>query len=220
MRIRRKPWARPELEACPFYVAQPGENRGRWRQQFARPDAPLHLELGCGKGGFISQLAPQHPEINYLAIDIKSEMLGLCKRKAEAAYAAAGRPVDNLYIFAQNIELLPQVLAPEDRVERIYINFCNPWPKAKHQKRRLTHPRQLQNYRALLAPGGEIWFKTDDDLLFADTMVYFDEGGWRVLYATTDLHAQQLPDNIVTEHEQMFVEMGKTIKFCKAALDG
>ena len=220
MRMRKKDWARPELAACSYYTDQPETLKGHWQEHFARKQ-PLHLDLGCGKCTFLAELAFRHPEINYIGIDQSPDVLGVARRNIESTFSAGEKTVDNVMLTAYDIEKIAAILDEnQEKVSRIYINFCNPWPKAKHQKRRLTHPRQLQNYRALLAPGGEIWFKTDDDPLFADTMVYFDEGGWRVLYATTDLHAQQLPDNIVTEHEHMFVEMGKTIKFCKAALDG
>ena len=99
-------------------------------------------------------------------------------------------------------------------MERIYINFCNPWSqKAKHRKRRLTHPRQLEQYKTFLAPGGEIWFKTDDDSLFADSVHYFEECGFSIRYQTLDLHHSGFEGNIPTEHEAMFSEQGIPIKF-------
>lgn len=211
MRIRRKPWARPELEACPFCVQNPCEQIGKWNSIFPEPDKPLHIELGCGKGGFISQLAPQHPEINYIAIDIKSEMLGLAKRKIEAAYKEKELPTDNIRIAVQNIERISTSFGEGDRVDRIYINFCNPWPRAKHKKRRLTHTRQLMQYKPFLT--GEIRFKTDDDELFEESFEYFEEAGFEIRYKTYDLHAENRADNVETEHEKMFTEMGKKIKF-------
>ena len=157
MRIRHKPWAKPELEACPFYISEPKLNRGHWNTIFPGEKKPLRLELGCGKGGFISQEAPANPDYHYIAMDIKNEMLVLAKRKLEAAYAEQQLPLDNVRIFICNLMQFSEYFSPEDRVERIYINFCNPWPKGKHKKRRLTHPRQLQQYRTVL--DGEIWFK-------------------------------------------------------------
>lgn len=211
MRIRYKPWARPELAACPFCVQAPAENRGKWNTVFPKSQ-PIHMELGCGKGGFISQLAPMHPEINYIAVDIKPEMLGLAKRKLEAAYAEKGIPTDNIRILIQNIESIDLPFGDGDSVERIYINFCNPWPRKKHNKRRLTHPRQLMKYRTFLSENGEIHFKTDDDELFEDSIAYFEECGFEITYLTRDLHAENRPDNILTEHENMFTEEGKKIK--------
>lgn len=212
MRIRKKPWAKPELEACPFCVQKPEELKNRWNTAFKDNSKPVYMELGCGKGGFISQIAPANPDINFIAADIKSEMLGLAKRKLESAYNEKNIPADNILIMCQNIERIENVFGENDSIDRIYINFCNPWPRAKHKKRRLTHSRQLMQYRKFLADGGEIHFKTDDDMLFDESFEYFNECGFTELFRTYDLHAENLPDNIVTEHEIMFTEMGKTIK--------
>ena len=160
MRMRFKPYARPELLACDFHVHEPLTHAGHWHELYARPEQPLHLELGCGKGGFLSQLAPLHPDINYLGIDITDKVLILAKRKVEAAYAAAQLPPDNVKIASLDIERLSGVFSPADTVQRIYINFCNPWSKnAGSNKHRLTHPRQLLQYRALMPEGSEIYFK-------------------------------------------------------------
>jgi len=211
MRIRHKPWARPELEACPFFVPQPHEQMGHWTELFPEPEKPLYVELGCGKGGFISQAAPAHPEINFIAMDIKNEMLVLAKRKLEAAYAEKGEAPDNVRIAIQNIERIDTAWDEHDRADRIYINFCNPWPKGKHKKRRLTHTRQLVSYKKFLR--GQLWFKTDDDELFDESFEYFAEAGFRIVYSTRDLHAESPYENFVTEHEKMFTEEGKNIKF-------
>lgn len=216
MRLRRKPWARPELKACPFFVDEPLALKGSWNNAFGTP-APLYLELGCGKGGFLAQLAPAHPEINFLGLDIKSEVLGLAKRKIEAAYAAINRSVNNLLLTAYDIERLPMIFAQTDQVDRIYINFCNPWPRVRDQKHRLTHPRQLAQYRQYLRPGGQLWFKTDDEALFMDTVKYLAQENWRLEYHTKDLHASGFTPNIVTEHEKMFSKQGILIKFLIAS---
>lgn len=211
MRIRHKPWAKPELEACPFYIHEPQEQKGKWTSLFAEPERPLYVELGCGKGGFISQAAPAHPEINFIAMDIKNEMLVLAKRKLEAAYDAKGASPDNVRIAIQNIERLELAWDENDRADRIYINFCNPWPKKKHKKRRLTHTRQLLIYKKFLK--GELWFKTDDDELFEESFEYFAEAGYRIKFSTRDLHSETGIENFVTEHENMFTAEGKKIKF-------
>lgn len=210
MRIRHKPWAKPELESCPFYVCEPKDQKGNWNELFPKKQ-PLRLELGCGKGGFISQEASNHQEYNYIAIDIKNEMLVLAKRKIEAAYAKNGFDFDNIRIFICNLMLFSDYFSENDRVDRIYINFCNPWPRPKHNKRRLTHIRQLVQYKNIL--DGEIWFKTDDDLLFEDSFQYFEEAGFEVTFKTYDLHKETGIESFMTEHEKMFDEMGKNIKF-------
>ena len=211
MRIRHKPWAKPELEACPFYIADPQEKKGKWYTLFEDSSKPLYVELGCGKGGFISQAAPAHPEVNFIAMDIKNEMLVLAKRKLEAAYEEKGTSPDNVRIAIQNIERLELAWDENDRADRIYINFCNPWPKKKHKKRRLTHTRQLVNYKKFLK--GQLWFKTDDDELFEESFEYFAEAGYKIVYSTHDLHAESTYENFVTEHEKMFTDEGKKIKF-------
>lgn len=166
MRIRYKKWARPELEACPFYIDDPAQNKGQWIDAF-KQKAPLHLELVCGKGTFISTLAVQNPNINYLAVDLVDAMLGLCKRNIETSYKANNKATDNIIITRYDIERILDFMSSEDIVDRIYINFCNPWPKPKHKKKRLTHPKQLEHYKEFLKPEGEIYFKTDDDRIIS-----------------------------------------------------
>ena len=157
MRMRFKPYAHDELMAADFHVHEPLIWGGKWHAQYARPEQPFVLELGCGKGGFLSQLACAHPENNYLGIDITDKVLILAKRKIEAAYTEAGRPIDNVKIMSTDIERIKGVLTAEDTVSRIYINFCNPWSKnASSNKHRLTYPRQLIQYREFLKDGGEI----------------------------------------------------------------
>jgi len=209
LRIRHKPWAKPELDSCPFCV-DAVETRGKWNSIFADNSKPLHIELGCGKGGFISQIAVSHPENNYVALDIKNEMLVLAKHKIEEAYSAAGRDTDNIRIAIQNIERIPMAFSESDAVDRIYINFCNPWPKNYHKKRRLTHPKQLCNYKQFLRGG--IWFKTDDDLLFQESLWHFEEAGFEVKFKTYDLHSETYIENFMTEHEKMFSSQGIKIK--------
>lgn len=212
MRIRRKPWARPELAAWENCIDHPEENRGKWKDAFPKKQ-PLVLELGCGKGGFISKLAVAHPEINYIAVDIKSEMLGLAMRNIKKEYAEANREIDNVLIFSQEIMLIEKVFSREDVCERIYINFCNPWPKTHDHKKRLTHNHQLMQYREFLRDEGEIWFKTDNDDLFLSSKRYFEECGFELVYVTEDLHHSGFDQNIETEHEKMFSEQGISIKF-------
>ncbi len=214
MRIRHKPWARPELAACPFFIDEPVTLKGRWHNAYAHPAHPLHIELGCGKGGFIARMALLHPDINFLAIDIKSEMLGLAKRNIEKVFAEAGRTPDNVLLCSFDIERLPMMLGGDDLAARIYINFCNPWPKTKHHKKRLTHTRQLQSYKTFLATDGELWFKTDNEPLFLSTRHYLrDAGGFEIEFLTDNLHHSGFAHSIATEHERMFAEQGLATHF-------
>jgi len=213
MRIRFKPWARPELEASKFYRDNPEELKDKWIQEFKNKENPIHLELGCGKGNFISQLAVQNPSINYIAIDLVDAMLGLAKRKVEETYLEQNKEIDNVLLTRFDIERIMLILGKEDNIKRIYINFCNPWPKGQHRKKRLTHTRQLEKYKTFLADGGEIYFKTDDDELFRGSLGYFDESGFKIISKTYDLHAEPIwENNIETEHEKMFSEQGIKIK--------
>ena len=215
MRMRRKPWARPELAACPYFYEPAVDHRGTWHTLFEKTQ-PVYLEVGMGKGAFIAQAAAAHPEINYMGVDIKSDVIGVARRRIEAEFAAVGRTPNNVVMTAFDITRLPTVMDARDRVDRIYINFCNPWPTGSYHKKRLTHTRQLMLYRTILADGGEIHFKTDDDPLFDSSLGYFAEAGFEVTYMTRDLHATPTPDNYMTEHEQMFSEQGIPIKFCIA----
>lgn len=213
MRIRRKPWAEPELKACPFCIQEPNQYKGTWNTVF-KNKAPIYLELGCGKGGFISQIAPQNLDINFIAVDMIDSMLGLAKRKLEVAYTEKNIPTDNIKIFIKNIERISEVFGDGDIIDRIYINFCNPWDrKKKHQKKRLTHPRQLEQYLTFLSPNGEIYFKTDSDVLFDASLEYFKEMNFNIEYITYDLHNSNFEPNYITEHEKMFSEEGIKIKF-------
>ena len=169
--------------------------------------------FGCGKGSFIAKLAVQNPEINYLAIDIKSEVLGLAKRNIEKEYLNAQREIDNVLLTAYEIEIIQNILNEKDIVDRIYINFCNPWPKPRHNKKRLTHTKQLEKYKTFLKPGGEIYFKTDDDNLYKATITYLEETGFEIIKQTENLHKEPIwENNIETEHEKMFEEQGITTK--------
>ncbi len=210
MRIRCKPWARPELESSTFFIAEPAKNRGHWDNVFGN-GKPIYLELGCGKGGFASQAVLHWQDVNFIAVDIKNEMLVLAKRKIEQALAGAGLTDEQVRVMIFNISNIQEAFGEEDKVDRIFINFCNPWPKSKHKKRRLTHTRQLLQYKAFLK--GELWFKTDDDELYEESLEYFEEAGFEITYLTRDLHRSDFTENLVTEHEQMFTEEGKNIKF-------
>lgn len=211
MHMRTKKWAKPELAVCPYFTDEAERFRGQWRAQFER-DQPLYLELGCGKGVSTAVMIHDNPQINYVAMDITCNVLGDTRRNIAAAFGDA--PVKNAIIARYDISYIEKVFAPEDRVERIYINFCNPWTKRpKYAKRRLTHPRQLMQYRTFLVDGGEIWFKTDDVPLFTESLPYFEACDFEMRYLTNDLHASGFSPNYVSEHEQKFTALGVPIKF-------
>ena len=212
MRIRFKKWARPELEASKFYIDNPEDYKGKWRELFKNPEAPLHLELGCGKGTFMAKLATRDRNVNHIAIDVVDAMLGLAKRNIEAEFKENNMEIDNVYLTRFDIERILLIMDKKDSIDRIYINFCNPWPRGKHRKKRLTHTRQLEKYKQIISPNAEIYFKTDDDELFEASLTYFEESGFKIIKKTYDLHSENVADNIITEHEKMFSEQGIKIK--------
>lgn len=215
MRIRKKKWAEPELAVCDFYVKEPEQFAGKWKTAFKK-EQPMVLEIGCGKGGFAGQYALLNPDKNIIALDIKVDMLGVGRRTIVKLFEEQGKTqdeIDNLLLVKYNVEQLDKIITADDVIERLYINFCNPWPRLKHKKRRLTYYKKLNMYKTFLRPEAEIRFKTDDDELFEESLEYFAMSGYEILYCTRDLHHSDVTDNIMTEHEKMFLDEGKTIKY-------
>lgn len=186
-------------------VLEPWDKKGQWKEVFGN-DNPIHLELGCGKGQFISTLAKNNPDINYIAIDLKDEVLVFVLRKINEL------GLSNVRLIPMFIERIDEIFS-EEEISKIYINFCNPWPKASHNKRRLTHPRFLQKYKGFIKPGTEVWFKTDDDDLFEASLEYFKEENFEEIYRTFDLGTADFEENIQTEYEEKFSSFGVKIKF-------
>ena len=210
MHMRKKKWARPELAACEYYTDQGEPLRGKWRNRFPHPERPLHVELGCGKGVSSAKMVADNPGINYILADLSADVLGCARRNLSAA---CGEHPDNVILLQTDICFIGRVLGPEDGAERIYIHFCNPWTEhPKHEKRRLTHPRQLAQYRTFLKDGGEIWFKTDDNTLCGDSLAYFDLCGFEPVYLSGDLHRDGFTPNYISEHEQKYMAEGVPIK--------
>ena len=217
MRIRKKKWAQPELDACNFYIKNPQEYKGKWASFFVK-NQPIELEVGCGKGTFVAEKAFRNPDVNFIAMDIKSDMLGVGRRNIVKRFEGSSREIDNIALVAFNVDQIFKVISEDDKIDRIYINFCNPWPRGKHNKRRLTHPTKLELYKNFLKKGGEIHFKTDNDELFEDSLEYFKESGFELVKIVRDLHNSDVEGNIVTEHEKMFSDEGILIKYLIAKL--
>ena len=217
MRIRKKKWAEPELNECRYYVGDPEAYRGRWSEFFGN-DKPIELEIGCGKCTFIAEKAKMNPDVNYIAVDIKNDMLGVGRRNIEKLFSDTGKSPDNIALVRYNVEQLDKIIGPQDRIAVMYINFCNPWPRLKHNKRRLTYPKKLRMYRSFLTKDGVIYFKTDDNELFEDSVGYFEEAEYNIRYITRDLHNSDITGNIVTEHEKMFSDEGVPIKYLEATV--
>ncbi len=219
MRMRKKKWAEPELKLCTYYISninyinKPSCDIFRIKQ-------PIHLELGCGKGVFTSTLAANNKNTNYIALDLNSDVLAVCRRNIESEYAKNNTEIDNIFLVRCGAEKLLDFISYDDDIRRIYINFCNPWCKKKHNKRRLTYPSFLDIYSKILKRNSEIFFKTDDDELFEDSIYYFKDSKFNIERISYDLHAENYEDEskVLTEHEIMFSEKGKKIKFLEAKL--
>ena len=216
MRMRRKPWTEPLIDACPFYVDSPAKQRGHWREQF-KNDAPMVLEIGCGKGVATVKMAHENRDVNVIAVDEVRHVLAVSIKNAMAEYG--DDPIDNLLFTAIDATTIFDTFSKEDKIGKIVINFCNPWnEKAKHHKRRLTHPRQLMQYRDFLMPEGKIFFKTDDTALFTASKRYLTQFGFKITYLTDDLHASGYQPNYVSEHEALYSAQGVPIHFLIAEM--
>ena len=205
MRLRKKWWAVPEMKENAQVIFNAESLKGKWNEEFKNTN-PINLELGCGKGKFISEIADVNKNINYCILDLDTNAIVYATRKIRDL------ELSNVRAIPTNIEKIDEIFS-ENSISRIYINFCNPWPKKRHHKRRLTHPNFLAKYNKLLIEEGEIHFKTDDDDLFKASLEYFNENGFEVILITYDLANFDYPKNIETEYENKFKSLGINIKF-------
>lgn len=208
MRLRHKPWAKEKLEQHPQYVVAAPENfKGKWHEAFEK-DQPLHIEVGTGKGQFITGMAKANPDINYIGIELYvSVVVAALDRLIEA-------DLPNLKLLQVNAADLDKYFTKND-VDRVYLNFSDPWPKARHEKRRLTYKDFLKRYEDILVDGGEIHFKTDNQGLFEYSLTSFSAYGLLLKYVSLDFHKSEYEGNIMTEYEQKFSEQGKRIYRCE-----
>ncbi len=165
---------------------------------------PVHLEIGCGKGKFVCELAARCPSINFIAVEKISNVL------IEAVERAISEGLTNVHFINSAAEVLPRYLKSAS-IDKIYLNFSNPLPKLGYAKQRLTHPRFLDEYKLFLKEGGLIVQKTDDGDFYKFSLESFKNSGYEILESCEDLHALNDPENIVTEHEKRFSDMGKNI---------
>ncbi|MDX8359242.1 tRNA (guanosine(46)-N7)-methyltransferase TrmB [Cytobacillus sp. IB215316] len=208
MRLRNKPWAKEHLLQYPqFAIQHPENNRGKWHEVFGNKN-PIHIEVGTGKGNFITEMAKEHPHINYIGIEVyESVIVSALDKLIEA-------DLPNVKIINANAVDLAELFAKGD-IERVYLNFSDPWPKNRHEKRRLTYQSFLQLYENLLVDGGEIHFKTDNQSLFEYSLMSFSKYGLQLTYVSLDLHKSDFEGNIMTEYEQKFSAKGQRIYRCE-----
>ena len=210
MRMRKKKNLVPRMERCAAQlIRNPYEHRGHWRDLM--PQArELRVELGCGKGGFTVGTAAAEPDVLLIAVEKVPDAMVVAMERAQAA------GLHNVFFVVGDAALLPDMFAPAE-VDRLYINFCDPWPKSNQKKRRLTHGNFLKKYRQVLAEGGQIHFKTDNDKLFEWSLEEIPQFGFALSEVTRDLHADG-PVGVMTDYERKFYGEGKSINRCVATM--
>lgn len=209
MRMRKKKHGAERIEACSaLLIKDPSVLKNGFSDVFGA-ERPVHLEIGCGKGGFACAMAEKLPEVNYVAMERVSDVCCVALEKAKAM--SDTRPGDNLRFIIADANILSECAKPHS-VDCIYLNFSDPWPKAKHAKRRLTYRSFLEIYRKLLKPDGVLKFKTDNVGLFDFSLEEFEACGLEIIWQTRDLHnTDKACDNVMTEYEKNFSEKGFSI---------
>lgn len=216
MRLRGRKGIRENLESQQDIVTlDPREYKGRWAEWFGN-DNPIYIELGMGKGQFISGMSVKYPDCNFIGMDMYDELIRRASEKARGIWREQGvdQPA-NVKLALGNIESLEEFFAPGE-VERVYLNFSDPWPKSRHGRRRLTHPRFLDKYRTVLNEKGEIHFKTDSLTLFEFSLNSFAATGLQMNNISLSLHREGInEEHVMTEYETKFVGQGMNIYRCE-----
>lgn len=204
MRVRKRKGAEEHLANHPQYVIlEPEAAKGKWHELFGN-DNPIHIEVGSGKGAFITGIAQQNPNINYIGIDIQLSVLSYALDKVLASGA------ENVKLLRVDGSSLTNYFE-DGEVDMMYLNFSDPWPKSRHEKRRLTYKTFLDTYKQILPENGEIHFKTDNRGLFEYSLASFSQYGMVINKVWLDLHASDYEGNVMTEYERKFSEKGQVI---------
>ncbi len=223
MRLRNIPRAESVLGASPYVIKNPSSCRGKWAENVFQSSSPIHIEIGMGKGQFLLTLAKQNPSVNYIGIERYSSVLLRAVEKlgesgTDSGDTACRNPADrfqNLRFVCCDAAGLPDFFAPGE-ISRIYLNFSDPWPKARHARRRLTSREYFSRYDLILARGGQVEFKTDNRALFDFSTGQLDSSDtWEIAGPTYDLHrdGSMCAGNVMTEYEARFSSAGTPI--CK-----
>lgn len=205
MRLRNVPGSREAIAESNLAINEPQVLKGKWNEEFGNNN-PIRIEIGMGKGRFITQLALENPDINYVGIEKYSSVLIRAIEKCQDI------EVPNLRFIRMEAEHICDVFNKEE-VDRIYLNFSDPWPKDRHAKRRLTSKQFFERYDNILKKDGVVEFKTDNDLLFQFSLEQVPEAGWNLVAQTWDLHndSEMVKGNVMTEYESKFSQMGNPI---------
>lgn len=207
MRMRKKKNLVPRMERCSDYLVQDGFGlRGRWRETLMPAASELRVELGCGKGRFTVETARLEPDVLFIAIEKVPDAMVMAMERAAAL------ELKNVFFVVGDAALLDSYFAPEE-ADRIYINFCDPWPPKRQAKRRLTHRGFLALYRKALKMGGQIHFKTDNVPLFEFSLEEFPQAGYTLQQVTRNLHGDG-PQGVMTDYEAKFYDQGVAINRC------
>lgn len=204
MRVRKKKNCAARMESCAdLWIKEPKELKGKWQEAFGNSN-PIHIEIGCGKGNFVTGMAKMYPDVNFVAIEMVEDVIVMAMEKAR------DRECTNVLFADINAEELNEVFS-EAEVDRIYLNFSDPWKKNKQAKRRLTHKNFLDRYKKVLKKNEFIFFKTDNKNLFEFSLNSFAQEDFKMRNITLDLHNSGFIGNVMTEYEQRFVELGQPI---------
>ena len=216
MRLRNIPGAQEAILESPYVIQKPEAHKGVWAEVFPKKQ-PLHIEVGMGKGRFLMDLARLNPDINYVGIEMYDSVLLRALQKREEL-EEEGTKYENLFFMRVDARLLPEIFE-KGEVDKIYLNFSDPWPKARHAKRRLTSREFLERYDQILVPDGTVEFKTDNRELFEFSLEEVNETKWNLLAHTFDLHhnEEMVKGNVMTEYEEKFSSMGNPI--CKMIIN-
>lgn len=210
MRVKKKKHGAERLEACGKIVIKDLRAEGNTSQQLFGNDNPIRIEIGCGKGDFIVGTAAKEPDVNFLALEKVSDVLMLAAEKVKKS------ELSNIRVCCVDAKELAEIF-PEGSIDRIYLNFSDPWPKSRHEKRRLTYRTFLEIYKKILKPDGAVYFKTDNRGLFDFSLEEFKEFGMRLEKLTFDLHnSEYMEGNVMTEYERRFSGMGVPINRVEA----
>jgi tRNA (guanine-N7-)-methyltransferase len=218
MRLRGRKGIREDIERQKeLVVLNAKDYKGRWSELFGNNN-PIHAELGMGKGRFISEMSKKYPNINFIGVDMYDELIRKASEKAKVAHEItveneedAVLSIPNLRLMLFNIEQIEEAFA-EGELERVYLNFSDPWPKKKHARRRLTHPGFVAKYQQILNANGEIHLKTDSQSLFEFSLNSFADMGLRMRNISLNLHVDGIhPDHVMTEYETKFAGQGMNI---------
>lgn len=213
MRLRNKPGAKETILQHPNYILTDGSDwKGKWQERFLKAQ-PLHIEVGSGKGQFIVEMAKAHPEINYIGIEMQTNaIISILEKQLE-------EQLPNLQLLLVDGADLTDYFS-DGEVDQVYLNFSDPWPKTRHEKRRLTYKRFLRTYETIAKPKAELHFKTDNQKLFEYSLASVTWYGMTLKKVWLDLHASDFEGNIMTEYEEKFSSKGQPIYRLEAIFNG